>query len=308
MAHGIEKGGGFRRPLLRALACTGTVAVGLAVAQSGAAQQAALHDLPWGTSPTATVASLQQRGLRLDSMSLTGFRFAEFSAGSARVIAGFGQSGLIMLNQMHPLPQALAGARFQELRDSLARVLGAPDSTGARPLWIRPDGEVRLFIRADSNGPGARVIVNRSSPNAVAELRASYREVIRETEADPTRWIEARLDTMRWHILVPGDSMVFTVDKTGAEKRPRDSWRVRTRRDFRVPVVERGRRPYDTIAQMMEISCGDGTFRLGEGITVLAERNPQVIRSGWSAPARPAAGSVEEAIVTSFCEYARGLP
>jgi hypothetical protein len=305
MTRNLERRAGFRFPRAT-LACVAVLAAALALPRPGVAQQVAFPTVPWGASPTAVAAAIQQLGFTLDSMELTGLPFAEFSAGSTRLVATFGPSGLAMLNQIHPLPPPLARRRLEELRDSVVRVLGEPDSAGARPKWIRPDGYLQLFVRPDSAGLSSAAVLNRASPSWVAELRASYREAIRRAEADPVRWIEARLDTMRWHPLVPGDSMVVSVDKTGVERRSGDTWRVRTRRDYRVPVAAAGH-SYDTIAQRVEIGCAEGTFRPGESISVLAERNPRLLTTGWGARSRPAPPSLEQAIVSAFCAYARGL-
>ena len=303
MARGSTPRTRFRRPAA-SLARAAVVAAALAVPRPGAAQQVALPTVPWGASPSVVSAAVQQLGFKVDSIELTGLSFARFSAGPTVLAATFGASGLFMLNQIHALPPPQARQRFQELRDSLVKVLGEPDSVGTRPVWVRPDGRILLWVRPDSGRLGSAAILSRARPNYAAELAAAYREAMRQVEADPVRWIEARLDTIRWKPLARSDSQAVALDKTRVDRRSGDTWRIWVRWDYRVPVTTPSR-IYDLVVQALEIGCAEGTYRPGESVSMLRGRNAALLTSRWGTRSRPAPPSVEAEIVARFCAYAR---
>lgn len=313
MAKVMVVGGIFLGPdRVRALGRAGVgmlVAVaGLAMPTRGAAQRVEVPGAPWGASRATVIAGIERLGFRAEQDTAAGPRFetVAFHSDAATLAAIFGSNGLAMLNQLHVLPPDQAHRRFGELRDSLVRLLGEPDSAGGAPVWVRPDGHVRLFVRPDSAGLSSAAILNRASPTYLAEMRAAYRRLVRDDRRQ-LRWVAARVDSARWRALAVKDSVALTFDRGSVEKQPSGAWRLTVRWDWLVPQRGGGMR-YDAMVEQTEIRCDEGTYRRGRTEWFLGERSAGTPASRWGGWSRPVPTSGGGVIVRELCDYARELP
>lgn len=280
----------------------------LAAPATVCAQQVAVAAAPWGAQKPAVVAGLQQLGWQAepDTASQVGLATATFLAGHTRVAAIFGPSGLAMLNELHLLPPDAARRRSGELRDSLVRVLGEPDSAGPAPVWVRPDGQVRLSVRSDSAGILSAAVLTRASPTYMTELRAAYQAVVRNARQQWQPWVASRVDTLRFRPLYVQDSLSLLFIPSSVERADQGAWRVTVRWDWLTPRRE-GRATYDMMIHETEVRCDEGTYRMGRVSWFLGRNMLEGLkrRGRWERPVPTSAGDV---IVREFCAYARGLP
>ena len=236
----------------------------LAAPATASAQQVAVAAAPWGAPKPVVVAGLQQLGWQAepDTASRVGLATATFLVGNTRVAAIFGASGLAMLNELHLLPPDAARRRFGELRDSLVRVLGQPDSAGPAPVWVRPDGQVRLSVRSDSAGIRSAAVLTRASPTYMAELRAAFQAVVRNARQQWQPWVASRVDTLRFRPLHVQDSAALSFVHSEVERAAQGAWRVTVRWDWLAPQRE-GQATYDMMIHETEVHCDQGTYRTG---------------------------------------------
>ncbi|HEX9938983.1 MAG TPA: surface-adhesin E family protein [Longimicrobium sp.] len=213
-----------------------------------------------------------------------------------------------MLNTLHLLPPDQASRRFGELRDSLVRVLGQPDSAGPEPMWVRRDGRVRLFVRPDSGGLASAAVLNRASPTYVSELRSAYQAVVvRNARQRWQPWVASRVDTLWWRPLHVQDSLALNFVRSSVERTAQGAWRVTVRWDWLNPQRE-GQATYDMMIHETEVHCDQGTYRTGRVSWFLGQRMLEGLKRRFREWQRPVPTSAGEVIVREFCAYARGLP
>jgi hypothetical protein len=296
-------------PRLNRFAAALIVAAAVMAPASASAQQVAVPAAPWGAQKPAVVAGLQQMGFQPepDTANEIGIGVATFRSGNTRVAAMFGSSGLAMLNTLHLVPPDEARRRFGELRDSLVRVLGEPDSAGPRPFWRRPDGQVRLFVRPDSGGLSSAAILNRSSPTYVAELQAAYQVAMRNARQQWRPWVASRVDTLQWAPISMQDSTALTFERGSVQRAAQGAWRVTVRWDWLEPMRDEGL-TYDAMVHQTEIRCEESTYRLGKVEWFLAARKVDSVTGRWGRWETPVRTSGSDVFVREFCAYARGLP
>ncbi|HEU4557939.1 MAG TPA: surface-adhesin E family protein [Longimicrobium sp.] len=310
MEHVNSRSGWMMPPRMNRIAVALAAVAALVAPASASAQRVAVAAAPWRAQRPAVVAGLQQMGFQPepDTAGEPGLAIATFRAGDTRVAAIFGPSGLAMLNTLYLLPPDQARRRFGELRDSLVRVLGQPDSAGPEPMWVRRDGRVRLFVRPDSGGLASAAVLNRASPTYVSELRSAYQAVVvRNARQQWQPWVAARVDTLWWRPLHVRDSLALNFVRTSVERTAQGAWRVAVRWDWLTPQGE-GRATYDTMVHETEVDCDQGTYRTGRVSWFLRRDMVEGIKPRWREWQRPVPTSAGDVIVREFCAYARGLP
>ena len=296
------------RLIRRSTAMLAAAAV-LAVPARGAAQRIEVPAAPWGSARAEVIQGIQGLGYEAvaDTSGAAGLVSVTFTAGGTQLVAVFGPNGLAMLNQIQQLPPPEARRRLAELRDSVTRVLGPPDTAGVHPIWVRPDGRLQLHVRPDSGGLTSAAIVGRARPNYIAELAAVYRQVMRAVQDERAGWLDARLDSSRWVRLFAKDSAAISIDRSSVERLEGGAWRVTVRWDWLVPQRD-GRLRYDAMVHGTEVRCDEGTYRMGRTQWYLGETPGQSTGARWGRWNTPVPTSGGAVIVTRFCEYARGLP
>jgi hypothetical protein len=275
----------------------------LALPARGAAQRIEVPAAPWGSARPAVIAGIERLGYVTvqDTLASLGLPLLTFVAGSAQLSAAFDSTGLVMLIQIQRLPSPEAQRRFAEMRDSLVRVLGEPDSAGTPLFWTRPDGRIRLRLVPDSSGLTSAAIVTRAAPNSLEALRLNLLKGLR-ARRQWQGWVAARVDTLRWVPLLVKDTMAISFDRESVERRPSGAWRLTVRWDLLVPT-DRGRWRFDAIVHESEVRCDEGTYRMGRGWLRLGTATVASTGSGWDRFAPPVPTSGNEVIMLEFCAW-----
>lgn len=280
-----------------------------------AAAQLEFAGIAWGTPPDSARAAIQRAGYTLRGQDQEGdWLFG--APGRLDLSAVFDSAGLVFVDASWLQEPDSLSALHDRMADSLAAVVGAPDSLkadehGRYMVWRRGGASLELVLHPSDGAGDAVLFVRHTGPGYAAEFER--RAVAWQAREEDER-ARGRADTLGlggWREVFSGSRELVWIDTVKFTRLGPQRYRARFRGDLMRPRRLENGMMYSATVREGELDCAAGRTRLHRTIPLyydLRALPPIDVPPAGRQWVQPPPGSPDEAALRAACSVLARRP